>query len=62
MEVVITIVVAIACFAVAFFIGKRLSDMQHAKDDAEKMDSAEKKARKIVDDAIEEGNAKKREA
>ncbi|MDD6350975.1 MAG: ribonuclease Y [Lachnospiraceae bacterium] len=62
MEVVITIVVAIACFAVAFFIGKRISDMQHAKDDAEKMDSAEKKARKIVDDAIEEGNAKKREA
>lgn len=61
-DVVITVGIAIAAFVVAFFIGKKLSDVQHEKNDAEKIDSAEKKARKIVDDAIEEGNAKKREA
>ena len=61
-DVVITVGIAIAAFVVAFFIGRKLSDVQHEKNDAEKIDSAEKKARKIVDDAIEEGNAKKREA
>ena len=51
--VVIIIVVGILCFAAGILYRKRIAEAQ--------IGSAEEKARKVIDDAIKTGEAKKRD-
>ena len=59
---IVTLVIAIAAIIVAIIATVMVSRSMHKKAAANKVDSAENKAREIIDDAVKTAEAKKREA
>ena len=59
---IVTLVIAIAAIIVAIIATVMVSRRMHKKAAANKVDSAENKAREIIDDAVKTAEAKKREA
>ena len=59
---IVTLVIAVAAIIVAIIATVMVSRSMHKKAAANKVDSAENKAREIIDDAVKTAEAKKREA
>lgn len=60
--IIVTLVIALVAIILAVIVTLAISNNMHKKDAANKVDSAENKAREIIDDAVKTAESKKREA